>query len=41
MSNNFTNNNWQQVTPLSTNRSKFGSIVINKKVYIFGGKKGK
>ena len=33
--------NWEEVCSLSSNRSKFGCIANDKKIYIFGGKKGK
>ena len=32
---------WEEVSALSTNRSKFGSIAIDQQLYLFGGKKGK
>eukprot|EP00919_Chromeraceae_sp_WS-2016_P043340 GHVR01103499.1.p1 GENE.GHVR01103499.1~~GHVR01103499.1.p1 ORF type:complete len:102 (+),score=3.80 GHVR01103499.1:525-830(+) len=32
---------WEQVSSLSSNRSKFGAISHNKEIFIFGGKKGK
>lgn len=32
---------WEEVSPLPTNRSKFGSIAIDQQIYLFGGKKGK
>ena len=33
--------NWEEVCPLTTNRSKFGAISNGKSLYVFGGKKGK
>ena len=38
---NLFNMEWQQVCSLNSNRSKFGSICIDKQIMIFGGKKGK
>ena len=32
---------YQEVAVLNANRSKFGAVFADKKLYIFGGKRGK
>lgn len=32
---------WEKVSSLHTNRSKFGLAILDKSIFIFGGKKGK
>lgn len=38
---NLNNYSWEKVASLHSNRSKFGTISIDKSVFLFGGKKGK
>lgn len=38
---NLSNFNWEEVTTLKTPRSKFGCVLVDKNIYIMGGKKGK
>lgn len=32
---------YQEVASLSSNRSKFGAVLADRKLYLFGGKRGK
>jgi hypothetical protein len=38
---NVTNFSWEEVTGLKAPRSKFGCALVDKSIYIIGGKKGK
>lgn len=38
---NLFNFTWEDICTLSSNRSKFGCVAVDKSIYLFGGKKGK
>lgn len=38
---NLSNLTWEKVSSLTSNRSKFGAINLEKDIFVFGGKKGK
>jgi len=33
--------NYQEVGTMNANRSKFGAVFVDKKLFVFGGKRGK